>query len=409
MAAQVFLYRGRDEQGTEVRGTLKANSPDAAAQQLQSQRIVPVAIQVQKETERPSAKSGLFTRKTVPVEELIMLCRQMRALTRAGVPIIQAIAGLADLSKSDLLRMALEDVNVRLATGSSLANALGAHPNLFNNMFVSLVNVGENTGRLEDAFGKLIAHLEMERDTRNRMMQAIRYPCFVIAAMVLAMGVVNVLVIPQFSKVFAKLGADLPLPTQILMAVSHFTVEYGWLLLLLAAAGAFGFFRYINSEKGRLWWDQRKLKLPIIGGILERIALSRFARSFAMTFESGVPVLQALSVVGPTVSNEYIAGKLNDIRRSVERGDSLARSSAAAGIFSELVVQMITIGEETGSLDKLLHDVADFYDEEVDYDLKGLADAIEPIVLIFLGVLVLVLALGVFLPMWELGSAMTNK
>ena len=173
--------------------------------------------------------------------------------------------------------------------------------------------------------------------------------------------------------------------------------------------GAIGGFRYyIRTEKGHLWWDEKKLRIPIVGGIFERIALSRFSRSFAMTFESGVPVLQALTVVGPTVGNEYISSHIADIRRGVERGDSLARTSAAAGIFSDLVLQMISIGEETGSLDKLLHDVADFYDEEVEYDLKGLADAIEPIILVFLGILVLVLALGVFLPMWELGSAMNR-
>ncbi len=144
----------------------------------------------------------------------------------------------------------------------------------------------------------------------------------------------------------------------------------------------------------------------MVGDIFEKIALSRFARSFAMTFESGVPVLQALTVVGPTVGNEYISSHIDSIRRGVERGDSLSRTATAAGIFSDLVLQMITIGEETGSLDRLLHDVADFYDEEVDYDLKGMADAIEPIILVFLGILVLVLALGVFLPMWELGAAM---
>ena len=176
--------------------------------------------------------------------------------------------------------------------------------------------------------------------------------------------------------------------------------------MLLIGGSVFGFLRYINSPQGRLWWDQHKLRIPIIGTIFEKIALSRFARSFAMTFESGVPVLQALNIVGPTVGNEYISSNIDSIRRGVERGDSLARTSAAAGIFSDLVLQMISIGEETGSLDKLLHDVADFYDEEVDYELKGLADAIEPIVLVFLGILVLVLALGVFLPMWELGSAM---
>lgn len=403
---QSYSYRGRNSQGSEVSGTLQAASAQAAAIQLQNQSIVPIAINEIEEKNKSALSLQLTFKKKVKHDDLIMLCRQMRALTRAGIPIIQAIAGLADISRSEQIKEALSDVNVRLATGSSLANALSAHGKIFNSMFVSMIHVGENTGRLEDAFAKLISHIEMERDTRNRMTQAMRYPMFVVGAMFVAMMIVNMFVIPQFAKVFSKVGADLPMPTQVLVAVSNFTVDYWWLVLGVIGGSLFGFIRYINTPKGRLWWDQAKLRLPVIGSIFEKIALSRFARSFAMTFESGVPVLQALNIVGPTVGNEYIASNIDSIRRGVERGDSLARTSTAAGIFSDLVLQMIAIGEETGSLDKLLHDVADFYDEEVDYDLKGLADAIEPIVLVFLGILVLVLALGVFLPMWELGAAM---
>ncbi|MEE2733221.1 MAG: type II secretion system F family protein [Pseudomonadota bacterium] len=401
-----FSYRGRTTTGNEVTGTLEAGNSQAAALQLQNQSITPVSIQaVQAKTTSGLSLSWSF-QKRVKHDDLIMLCRQMRALTRAGIPIIQAIAGLADISKSPQIKAALADINVRLATGSTLATSMAAHSRIFNSMFVSMIHVGENTGRLEDAFAKLISHIEMERDTRNRMTQAMRYPMFVLGAMFVAMMIVNMFVIPQFAKVFAKVGAELPTPTRILVAVSEFSVDYWWLIFGVVGGGIFAFVRYINTEPGRLWWDQKKLRIPIIGGIFEKIALSRFARSFAMTFESGVPVLQALNIVGPTVGNEYIASNIDSIRRGVERGDSLARTSAAAGIFSDLVLQMIAIGEETGSLDKLLHDVADFYDEEVDYELKGLADAIEPIILVFLGILVLILALGVFLPMWELGSAM---
>ena len=403
-----FSYRGRNSRGEMVSGLLDAANANAAAIQLQNKAIVPVSIQEHVEKGAGQFQISFKFRKKVGYDDLIMFCRQMRALTRAGIPIIQAIAGLADISKSEPLKEALSDVNTRLATGSSLSQSLGAHRKIFNSMFVSMIGVGENTGRLEDAFTKLISHIEMERDTRNRMTQAMRYPIFVVSAMFIAMMIVNMFVIPEFAKVFNKVGADLPTPTKILVAVSDFSVEYWWLVFGVIFGSIGGFRYYIKTEKGHLWWDEKKLRIPIVGGIFERIALSRFSRSFAMTFESGVPVLQALTVVGPTVGNAYISSHIADIRRGVERGDSLARTSAAAGIFSDLVLQMISIGEETGSLDKLLHDVADFYDEEVEYDLKGLADAIEPIILVFLGILVLVLALGVFLPMWELGSAMNR-
>lgn len=401
-----FEYRGRNRQGELITGAMEAANAEAAALVLQNQAIIPLAITEAKETKPLFDSKKLFPPKKVSYDDLVMFCRQMRALTRAGIPIIQAISGLAEIGKNELLKNALSDVATRLATGQSLANALSAHDKIFNGMFISMIHIGESTGRLDDAFAKLIRHIELERDTRNRISQAMRYPIAVISAMVIAMFIVNLFVIPQFAKVFKKVGAELPLPTRILVATSEFTVAYWWFMLAVIVGGLFGFFRYINTEEGRLWWDKAKLRIPIVGGIFERVALSRFSRSFAMTFESGVPILQALAIVAPTVGNRYIAYHIDAIRRGVERGDSLARTAAAAGIFSELVLQMISVGEETGSLDKLLHDVADFYDEEVDYDLKRMADAIEPIVLVFLGILVLVLALGVFLPMWELGGAM---
>ena len=405
-----FDYRGRNRQGDLITGKLEAASAEAAAAQLQSQSIVPVAINASREEKSGAIDLSRFMqRQKVGHDELVMFCRQMRALSRAGIPIIQAISGLAEIGKNELLKKTLADVSTRLATGSSLANSLSHHSHVFNNMFVSLIHVGENTGRLDDAFDKLIGHIELERETRNRVTQAMRYPIAVISAMVIAMFIVNIFVIPQFAKVFKKVGAELPLPTRVLVATSEFTVHYWWLILGVVVGSVIGFLRYINTPEGRLWWDRIKLRIPIIGSIFERVALSRFARSFAMTFESGVPILQALSIVAPSVGNDYIASHIDSIRRGVERGDSLARTAASAGIFSELVLQMISVGEETGSLDRLLHDVADFYDEEVDYDLKRLADAIEPIILVFLGILVLVLALGVFLPMWDLGSVMQRR
>ncbi len=404
-----FEYRGRNRQGELVTGALDAVNAEAAAMVLNNQAIIPLAITPAREEKPAFDWRQLFEPRKIGFDDLVMFCRQMRALTRAGIPIIQAISGLAEISKNPLLKKAMSDVATRLATGQTLANALGVHSKIFNGMFISLIHVGENTGRLDDAFAKLIQHIELERETRSRMTQAMRYPLFVISAMVIAMFIVNLFVIPQFAKVFKKVGAELPLPTRILVGMSEFTVAYWWLILGVMLGSVFGFLHYIKTPQGHMWWDKAKLRIPLIGGIFERIALARFARSFAMTFESGVPILQALSIVAPTVGNQYISHHIESIKRGVERGDSLARTAAAAGIFSDLVLQMISVGEETGSLDKLLHDVADFYDEEVDYDLKNLADAIEPIVLIFLGVLVLVLALGVFLPMWELGAAMKRS
>lgn len=402
-----FLYQGRNGAGDKVEGKLEATSLDAAATQLQSQRIVIVRVEPAPET--PGKKDPLrwqLGKPKVKLDDLSMFCRQMYALSRAGIPIVQAVSGLAEMSRSEALKDALHAITARLKAGVSLATAMQEHKTVFSTIFVSLVHVGENTGRLDEAFKRLMQHIELERETRNRVGQALRYPSFVMSAMVVAMGVINLFVIPNFSKVFNKLGHDLPLPTRILMATSNFTVQYWWMILLAAVVSGGSLVLYIKTDDGCLWWDKLKLKIPIVGPILNEIALSRFTRSFAMMAESGVPIVQSLGIVGATLGNRYIESSIASIRRGVERGDSLARSAAATQMFTPLILQMISVGEETGALDKLMHDVSDFYEEEVDYRLKKMADAIEPIVLTFMGIMVLVLALGVFLPMWELGSAM---
>ena len=269
-----------------------------------------------------------------------------------------------------------------------------------------ILHVGENTGQLDVAFKQLADYLEMERETRKRVKQAVRYPTMVLAAISIAIVLINVLVIPAFASFFAKFGAELPWQTKVLMATSDFFVQYGWFLLIALGLSIYGFMQYINTEDGRYQWDRFKLKAPLVGGIFERIALGRFSRTFSMTYRTGVPILQALVVVANAAGNAYIAKFVNDMRGQIERGETLTRAATNSGMFTPLVLQMLAVGEETGALDSLMDQVADFYEEEVDYDLKGLSDAIEPILIVVMGVMVLIVALGVFLPMWDLASTM---
>jgi len=221
------------------------------------------------------------------------------------------------------------------------------------------------------------------------------------------MIIVNIFVIPNFASVFAKLGADLPLPTRILMATSEFTINYWWLILMLVTGTVTGVRSYLNTDNGAYKWDMKKLELPIFGQIFTKIILARFTRSFALLSESGISILQGLRITARVVDNRYVSECVEKMVSGIERGDSLTNTASNSGLFNGLVLQMISVGEETGSVDALFNEVADFYEEEVDYDLTRLADAIEPIILVFMGVLVLVLALGIFLPMWNLAGAMT--
>lgn len=406
-----FRYSGRNAEGAKVAGIVDGNSAEAVASELLGQSITPLTIEAQNAADADvfAALGEKLRRKHVDLDELIIFCRQMYSLAKAGVPIIRAIAGLGESNRNLYFREVLQKVRSDLEGGVSMAVALNAHPKVFGTLFVSMISVGENTGQLDQAFRQLASYLELERETRKRIKQATRYPLFVLSAMAVALTVINLFVIPAFSKVFAQFQAQLPLPTRILIATSQFFQDYWWLLALLLGGSLYAFFKWIETEGGALKWDQLKLRLPIVGGIFERIALARFTRTFAMMYKAGVPLLQTLSINSASVGNKYIGQAILGMRESVERGEALTRSASASGLFTPLVLQMMAVGEETGALDDLFVEVADFYEQEVDYDLKQLADAIEPILIVAMGVMVLILALGVFLPMWELASAAKGR
>ncbi|NMZ67470.1 type II secretion system F family protein [Pseudomonas sp. 9AZ] len=407
-AVSLYRFTGRDAQGGKIIGSREAGSADSLASELLAERITPLTIEEQAQASDSDVFAQLkesLRRKHVDLEELIIFCRQMYSLSKAGVPIIRAIGGLAESSRNLYLREVLQAVRSDLEGGQGMAVALNAHPKVFNTLFVSMISVGENTGQLDQAFRQLSVYLELERETRKRIKQATRYPLFVLSAMAVALVVINLFVIPAFSKVFAQFKADLPWATQILIGTSQFFQDFWWLLALLFGGSLFGFFKWIETDAGALKWDQIKLRLPIVGGIFERIALARFTRTFAMMYRAGVPLLQTLSINSASVGNRYIGQAILAMREGIERGEALTRTASASGLFTPLVLQMMAVGEETGALDDLFVEVADFYEQEVDYDLKQLADAIEPILIVAMGIMVLVLALGVFLPMWELASA----
>jgi len=403
-----FSYQGRDSHGTLVIGEREAGSKDQLVSLLIEDGITPTKINEAKaETNKDiDFKNIHIFKPKVNLDELIIFCRQMYSLMKAGVPMIQALRGLSNSSRNELLKEALTDVINQLEGGLTLASSMQTRSDVFDNLFMSMIHVGENTGQLDTAFLQLAEYLEMDRETRKRIKQATRYPTMVLSAISIAIIIINIYVIPAFASFFAKFGAELPWQTRVLMATSEFFVNYGWFLLALLVIVGFMAHRYVKTDKGAFNWDRFKLKVPIIGPVFERISLGRFSRTFAMTYRTGVPILQALSVVSKATNNAYMAEFVNAMRSQIERGETLTRTAAQSGMFSPLVLQMFAVGEETGALDDLMDQVADFYDQEVDYDLKQLSEAIEPILIVVMGVLVLIVALGVFLPMWDLASAM---
>tara|TARA_R110001592_G_scaffold9288_1_gene49530 strand:- start:20634 stop:21860 length:1227 start_codon:yes stop_codon:yes gene_type:complete len=405
-----FKYQGRDSKGAAVEGVLDVANSNAAASELAKKGIIPIKIaeQLEKSAGLASMNIQIFKPK-VSLDELIIFCRQMNALTRAGIPIIRAMKGLADSTKSEILKETLYDVSRRLESGINLASSMQAHSNIFSELFISMIHVGENTGQLDTAFKRLSENLEMERDTIKRVKSATRYPTMVISAIFIALFIVNLFVIPKFASVFAKFGADLPLPTQILVATSNFCLDYWWLIIGGIIGAIYGFKYWVKTEQGAYIWDKKKLKLPVVGILFDQIALSRFTRNFAMMLSAGMAITHALAIAAEASGNKYIGRQILGMKAGIERGDSLLRTARATEIFTPLVLQMISVGEETGSVDALLNEVADFYDEEADYSLRRLSEAIEPILIVAMGGIVLVLALGVFLPIWDLGKAAMGK
>lgn len=399
-----FRYQARDNQGRSVQGQIDAGSEAGVADMLRQRQLIPVLIEAMPQQASTEIR-WLQWRRGINLTELTMFCRQMYALMKAGIPMIRAIEGLASSTSSPRLQQVLHELSDELEKGRTLSVAMSAHPKVFSRLVVSIVHVGENTGRLDEAFLQLSEYLEQEQETRKQIKQATRYPTFVLIALAVAMVILNLLVIPQFASMFARFNAELPWSTQVLLATSSFFQNYGWLLLLVLIMAAVALRYSIETDQGRVRWGHFKLRVPLVGDIINRATLGRYARSFGLMLKAGVPMTTALSLVAEAVDNAYLGDKIREMRRKIERGESLYRVSAQSQMFTPLVMQMVAVGEETGQVDEMLAEVASFYEREVAYDLKTLTARIEPILIAIVAVMVLILALGIFTPMWDMLSA----
>lgn len=409
-----FSYRGRDAGGKAVQGFQEGASSAAVADALFARGITPLDISPAREGGETSttlaslASIQVFKQKVQHVD-VLLFTRQIHTLLKAGVPIMRALTGLQESSSNVAMKQVLQEVRESLDSGRELSVSMARHSKVFTPFYLSMVRIGEMTGRLEEIFMRLFEHMEFERFMREQVKSALRYPSFVIMAMALAMVVVNIFVIPAFAQVFKGFNTELPLMTRILLGFSGFMVNWWPVLIGGIAAAAFAFKSWISTTAGRYWWDKTQLSIPIAGKIVRKATLARFAASFAMATRSGVPIIQALTNVAQTVDNDYIAKKVEGMREGVERGESILRTATNAGVFTPVVLQMISVGEESGALDDMMQEIADMYQNEVQYELKTLSQQMEPILITMLGILVLILALGIFLPIWDLGKAALKK
>jgi MSHA biogenesis protein MshG len=406
-----FAYRGRDARGSLVTGKLEGASSGAVADQLLAIGVTPVDISPAGES-AGAAVPEWWRRLSAPAitdVDVMLFSRQMYALLKAGVPILRALAGLQQSANNRSLAEVISDLRASLDAGRELSAAMRSHPRVFSPFYISVIRIGETTGELDQSFNRMFAYIEFDKDIRDRIKAAVRYPLIVLVVIAAAVVIVNFAVIPAFAKLFEAQKVPLPVLTRLLIGMSNFFLAYWPVMLAGLAVAIFGGQTYLATERGRFWWDRHKLRLPLAGPIILRATLARFARGMALAVRAGVPIVQAMSVVAEVVANSYMAGRIRSMRDGIERGETVLRTATASGIFTPVVLEMVSVGEETGELDGLMTEVADMYEREVDYEIKNLAANLEPILTVALGVMVLIFALGVFLPIWGLGNVMLKK
>jgi len=399
---QSYQYKSRDKFGKLVSGTLSAESKDAVAAKLKEAGYVVVSI---KEEEKEAALSRVIARfRGVGFADLNMFTRQFFTLQKAGLTILSSLTALGDQAANRVLKSVISQMVRDIEGGLSLSAALEKHPQIYSPIYINMVRCAETSGTLDEILERLAVLGEHEEQIRARIKAATRYPIIVVCAIVIGFLILTTLVIPRFAKVYAQFTTQLPFPTRVLLGVYYIIHNYWWLLIILAAASIFAFRKFINTKAGGFWWDGFKLKIPIFGPLLLKLYMSRFSRLTGTLMRSGVPILHIFELTAVGVGNKVLSRGIETIKTSVNEGKGISVPMKISGMFPPIVVQMVSVGEQTGKVDELLLHVSDYYDSEINYTISNLTSLIEPILIVFLGCGVLFMALGIFLPMWNLMS-----
>ena len=396
--ADTFQYKVRDRAGNVTTGSLVADSEALVLARLREQGLTALDVKRQ--------KKGIgqieFGGKKVKLKQVAIFSRQFATMVNSGLPILRAIGILADQTDNKELSRVLNESRMDVEQGSSLSGAIGKHDHVFNNLYVSMVRAGETGGSLDSTLMALAEMIEREVRLRGKIKSAMTYPVAVVALVILIMSAMLLFVVPQFESIFSQLGGTLPLPTRGLLFMSEKFQAYWYILIGGAVGGRFLFRRYKKTDKGREVVDGLKLRAPVFGSLFHKTALSRFSSTLAMLMKSGVPILQALEIVSDTVNNKVIGKAITEVQLSVRDGESIAKPLTKFPIFPPMVVQMISVGEETGQVDNMLEKIADFYDQEVEAAVDSLTSLIEPILIAIIGGCVGAAVVALYMPMFNI-------
>ena len=399
-----FKYRVRDRAGKAMTGTIDAPTIGMAGNRLYETGYLPVAI----EEEAASVSlnlSDLWKRfQKVKLEELIVFSQQFSTLYKAGLPLLPGLRSLRDQTLNQKFKEILDEIGLQIEGGNTLFGAMSKYPDVFPVVYVNMIRAGETSGRLGESLDRYVTLADRELRTRQRVKEATRYPKIVIFSVIIAFFVLLAFVIPRFAQVFAKFNTTLPLPTRVMIGMNNLFQDY-WYLVMSALIGIPVLLtRYVRTENGRLFWDRLKMRVPGFGRLFLIAALSRFTHTFVMLNKSGIPILQTLEITSTTINNVILSRTIQEISQKVREGRSLADAMKESEKFTPLIVQMVAVGESSGTLDEMLVRITEYYDVELENAIKKMSTYIEPILTLFLGVVVLFLALAVFLPWWNMAQ-----
>jgi MSHA biogenesis protein MshG len=390
-----YIYRARDKYGKLVIGQIDAASLIAAEKNIENLKLIPLSVE---EKSSISMSELMPSFQSVSKKDIIIFSRQLATLYQSGVPISKSLTSLIEFTRNKKLKIILQEVKDDIESGQTLAKSLGNHPKIFSEIYVNMVEVGESTGLLYDVLVRIALLMEKEMTIKSKVKSATFYPKLVISAIIIATAILIGFVIPKFAMLYSSFNVPLPLETRILVAISNFFVNYWYIVLAIFAALIISVKLYLNSVKGRLWWDEYKLKIPIFGSIFYKSMMGQFTRIFGLLFQSGIPVSRAFELIRNAVENKYFTKKIDELQEKIAKGNSITQSFIDSKIFSPIIIQMISVGEETGHIDEMLNKVADYFDEDLDHQLSILQASIEPILLTIIFGMVLFLALAIYLP-----------
>jgi type IV pilus assembly protein PilC len=394
-----FKYTAKDDSGKAITGFFEAVDYTAAVEMLRKQKLIIVSV---KEAGKMKASAMSFGKKKIKIDDLVVFSRQLATMVDAGIPLVGALDILSDQIENKTFGEVISKIRSDVETGSSFSDAIGKHKKVFSPLFVNMVKAGESSGMLDEILDRLALYLEKTSSLQKKISSALIYPA-VVSGMALGITLLLLLkVIPIFKNIFSGFGAEMPKPTAVLIAVSDGLRQYFPAIVVIIAIIVFFTLKYVKSDKGRLKYDSLLLKLPIFGVLFTKVAISKFTRTLSTLIKSGVPILNSLEIVGKTSGNKAVESAVETVRTNVREGESIAEPLARSKIFPSMVVRMVSVGEQSGELEKMLSKIADFYDEQVDATVSGLTSLIEPLIIAFLGVVIGTIVICMFLPIFKL-------